>query len=566
MNPSIGTLSIVKEENVAVPMRDGIILRANVFRPSGEGQYPSLLLRTPYGKPSDGYDRYVRAGYVVITQDSRGRYASEGSYVPFTEIDTGDAEDGYDSVEWLAQQPYCNGRVGTLGASYNAWMQWMLARLKPPHLVAMCAYSIPLELTQVDWMGAFRPARRIKWWMTTMAPDLRRRHGWPPPHTPAEAVAIWEDIEKGRWLEFLPWIDIVKYLPPGLAEYAQSWLEEPHRRAWDFESHQHEVDVPNLDFSGWYDHCNGTMGHLAGMQERGGSEASRNGNQLVIGPWNHVAMGERRIGGIDFGADARLDLTDMIIRWFDYWLKGLENGVDGAPPVRYFVMGSAQWKEAETWPLPNLREDSLYLDSSGAAGVTDNAKLARAKPQLESVDTYDYDPNDPVPTLWDASLFTVPSDRRTLEYRSDILYYRTEPLNDELEVVGYPRVVLFAASTARDTDFFARLVDEHPDGVAIDVCYGMIRARHRKSLEEEHFLVPGEVTQFEITLGATACRFMAGHRIRIEITSSDFPNHDRNHNTGKNDLKDAQLLVAHQQIFHSTEYPSRLLLPVDTTA
>lgn len=566
MNPNIGTLSIVKEENVAVPMRDGIILRANVFRPADEGQYPGLFLRTPYGKPSDGYDRYVRAGYAVITQDSRGRYASDGSYVPFTETNTGDSEDGYDSVEWLAEQPYCNGRVGTIGASYNAWMQWMLARLKPPHLVAMCAYSIPLELTQVDWMGAFRPARRIKWWMTTMAPDLRRRHGWPLPHTTEQARDIWENIEHGRWLEFLPWIEIVRYLPPGLAEYVQSWFEEPHRRAWDFESHQHEVDVPNLDFSGWYDHCNGTMGHLAGMQQRGGSEASRNQNQLVIGPWNHVAMGEQRIGGIDFGVEARLDLTDMIIRWFDYWLKGLENGVDEAPAVRYFVMGSAQWKEAATWPLPDTSEYSLYLDSNGSAGIGDNGGLVNAKPQLESVDAYDYDPNDPVPTLWDASLFTVPSDRRKLEYRSDILYYRTEPLSDELEVVGYPRVILFAASTALDTDFFARLVDEHPDGEAIDVCYGMIRARHRESLEEEHFLVPGEVTQFEITLGATACRFKAGHRIRIEITSSDFPNHDRNHNTGKNDFKDAQLLVAHQQIFHSTEYPSRLLLPVDTSA
>lgn len=188
-----GQLGIVVEENVDVPMRDGVLLRANVFRPEGSGKYPGLLLRTPYGKPVGGMERYVRAGYVVVAQDSRGRYASEGEYVPFTEEETGDAEDGYDTVEWLAAQPYCNGRVGTFGASYNAWMQWQLAKLRPPHLVAMCAYTIPLELTEVDWPGAFKPGRRIKWWRTTMAPDLRRREGAPKPHTPAEALSLGRD-------------------------------------------------------------------------------------------------------------------------------------------------------------------------------------------------------------------------------------------------------------------------------------------------------------------------------------------------------------------------------------
>ena len=189
-----GSLGIIVEENVPVPMRDGTILRGNVFRPDASGQFPGLLIRTPYGKARSGYERYVRAGYVVATQDTRGRYASDGDYVPFTVEHTGDAEDGYDSVEWLARQPYCNGEVGTLGASYNAWMQWELARLQPPHLVAMCAYTIPLELTQVDWPGGFRPGRRVRWWMTTMAPDLRRRQGLPGPHPPAEARKIFYEI------------------------------------------------------------------------------------------------------------------------------------------------------------------------------------------------------------------------------------------------------------------------------------------------------------------------------------------------------------------------------------
>jgi hypothetical protein len=291
----MNSYGIVSERDVEVPMRDGVLLRANVFRPDGPGAFPGILLRTPYGKPEAGYDRYVRAGFAVVTQDSRGRYASDGDYVPFTEADTGDAEDGYDAVEWLAAQSWCDGKVGTLGASYNAWMQWQLAKLRPPHLLAMCAYTIPLELTAVDWPGAFRPGRRIKWWLTTMAPDLRRRAGWPEPHTTDEARALWDEIEgEGHWIGYLPWQDFPRHLPPGLRQYCENWLAEPNRRPWRFdEVHQH-VEVPNLDFSGWYDHCNDSMRHLQLMQTNGGSEVARRATKLVCGPWNHPGLGQRQ--------------------------------------------------------------------------------------------------------------------------------------------------------------------------------------------------------------------------------------------------------------------------------
>ena len=560
-----GALGIVVENDVPVPMRDGVVLRANVFRPDGPGRYPGILLRTPYGKPAGGYDRYVRSGYAVVTQDSRGRYASDGDYVPFTVTHTGDAEDGYDSVEWLAQQPYCNGKVGTLGASYNAWMQWMLAKLRPPHLIAMCAYSIPLELTEVDWPGGFRPGRRIRWWMTTIAPDLRRRHGLPPPHTPAEAVAIWDEIEHGRWLGFMPWLDVARYLPPGLAEYAEDWLKHPNRRAWKFDEVHGEVAVPNLDFSGWYDHCGGTMAHLGLMQKHAHTEVARTQTKLVLGPWNHGGIGRRKLGEIDHGPQAEVDIHHMIVRWFDRWLKDIDNGVDREPPVRYFVMGSGKWKAAPAWPPEGLPEAAYYLHSEGDAARADgDGCLQEDKPERSATDTYAYDPNAPVPTLWTRALFTEPSDRRKLEHRRDILYYCTPPLEEEVEVVGYPEVVLYAASSAPDTDFFARLVDEHPDGPAMEICYGMVRARHRNSLDREDLLTPGVVTEFHIRLGATACRFLRGHRIRLEITSSDFPNHDRNHNTGGNDLEDTRLVAAQQEIHHDASHPSRLVMKVNT--
>ncbi len=559
MSEQTGALGIITETEVPVPMRDGVVLRANVFRPDAPGQYPGLLLRTPYGKPAGGYDRYVRSGYVVVTQDSRGRYTSDGDYVLFTVENTGDAEDGYDSVEWLAQQPYCNGRVGTIGASYNGWMQWMLAKLRPPHLVAMCAYSIPLELTEVDWPGGFRPGRRIKWWMASMAPDIRRRRNLPGPHTKEEASRIWDDIEHGRWLGFMPWLDFPRYLPEGLAEYAEDWLRNPNRRPWKFDQVHSEVEVPNLDFSGWYDHCGGTMAHLALMQKNARTEIGRTQTKLIVGPWNHGGIGQRKIGDIDFGPQADLDIHHIIVRWFDRWLKDVDNQTDREPPVRYFVMGSGKWKSAPTWPPDNLADAVYHLDSSDGFGL-----LTEAPPDGAPSDTYTYDPNDPVPTLWSRALFTEPSDRRQLEYRRDILTYRTPPLETEIEAVGHPEVVLYATSSAPDTDFFARLVDEHPDGPALEICYGMVRARHRGGLDREDLLIPGEITEFNIKLGPTACRFQKGHRIRLEITSSDFPNHDRNHNTGGNDLAETKLVPAAQHVYHTPAYPSRLILKIDT--
>jgi putative CocE/NonD family hydrolase len=564
MKKTHGALGIITEENVAIPMRDGLILRENVFRPDATGAFPLLLIRTPYGKATDGFERYVRAGYVVVSQDTRGRYASDGVYTLFTIEHTGDAEDGYDTVEWLAEQPYCNGKIGTMGGSYNAWMQWELARLRPPHLLAMCAYSIPLELTDLDWPGAFRPARRVKWWMTTMAPDLRRRQGLPGPHTPAEAAEIWDTIERGRWLDFMPWLDLPRYLPKGLAEPARDWLLHPTRKAWRFSEVHGQVEVPNLDFSGWYDHCNGTMGHLAGMQRNARAVVAREQTKLVIGPWNHVGIGERQIAKTDFGPQAQVDIDGLTIRWFDHWLKELDNGIEQEPPVRYFVMGAARWQTAATWPPQDLEEAIYYLSSKGNADTVEGSGLLRQNPvDKEPCDAYTYDPSDPVPTLWSPRLFTAPSDRRQLAYREDILTYRTPPLEEDVQVVGYPVAVLYASSTAVDTDFFARLVDEHPQGPALDVCYGMVRARHRHSLDREELLTPGEVTEFRIQLGATACRFLKGHRIRLEITSSDFPNHDRNHNTGRNDLADTELVSARQSLYHSTEHPSRLILPVE---
>jgi len=564
MKEEFGALGIIIDRDVAVPMRDGVTLRANVFRPDAPGCFPALVHRTPYGKGQEGFEDFVRAGYAVVTQDARGRYASDGEFNVFSVENTGDAEDGYDTVEWAAGQPWCNGKVGTFGASYDAWMQYELARLRPPHLMAMSAVSIPTEMTDVDWPGAFKPARRVRWWLTTIAPDLRRRNGLPPPHTSEEAVKIWNDVEQGRMLGLVPWIRVARYLPDPLADRVADWLRHPARRPWRFTEAHKDIEVPNLDFTGWYDHCSG-IDHFTGMRKNGRTEDARNHTRVIIGPWNHCNLGLRKQGDFDFGLNAEVNVRRMQIRWFDCWLKGIDNGVAREPAVRYFVMGSGKWKSAETWPPQDLDRIELHLASSGDAHVPNGSGALVHEPQENGLpDTYTYDPFNPVPTLWDPACFYNVSDHRRLDYRNDILRYCTAPLEEDIEVVGNPEAILYAASSAPDTDFFVRLADDDPNGPAMEVCYGMVRARHRNGLDTEELLTPGEVTQFRIRMGITACCFRKGHRIRLEVSSSDFPNFDRNHNMGKNDLLDAEMVTAQQTVYHSPQHPSSLILPVSS--
>ena len=556
---------IVVDNDVAVPMSDGVVLRANVFRPAGTGRYPGLLMRTPYGKPNGGFQRVVRSGYAVVTQDSRGRYASEGTYIPYTvEGGTPDAQDGYESVEWLARQRYCNGKIGTFGGSYNAWMQWMLARSYGRRTWSRCA------------PGRFRS--RIRKWTGggPFDPRVASSGGWEPwrpiygggraLRVPITGTRRWKYGKTlsicGGSISCHGWTCRATCLTD-LSGYVGDWLRHPNRRCWKFDEIHREVEVPNLDFSGWYDHCGGTMAHLGLMQKHGRTENARTQTRLVIGPWNHNNLGGRKQGPFDFGPAAKLNLQDAMIRWFDRWLKGDDNGLDRDPAVRYFVMGSGVWKSASTWPPEGTMRAVYFLDSDGDAHLpAGSGRLLDAPAAGESPDSYVYDPNDPVPTLWSTALFTEPSDRRRLDYRPDILIFRTPILETDVETVGYPEAVLYAATSAADTDFFVRLVDEHPGDQAMDVAYGMVRARHRHSLDEEDFITPEAVTEYRIRMTPTACRFLAGHRLRLEVTSSDFPNHDRNHNTGGNDLAETELVAAIQEVHHSREYPSRMVLPV----
>lgn len=556
--PQAGALKVVVEENVPAAMRDGVILRANVCRPDRGGPYPVLVTRTPYGK-GKGFARYVQAGYIVVCQDARGRYASDGTYESFLRFQTHDAEDGYDTVQWAARLPNSTGKVGTFGTSYCAFYQWRLAPLRPPALVAMSAHSIPGRYTDLEGPGTIRPGRRLRWWLSTMGPDIRRRAAGAG--TKALTRPDAEEIEK--WLWFVPWLQLPPMVFEHETEAMHDWLNHPHLDPWKLDEGCREIAVPNFDVIGWHDHCNGDALLYRSMAATAKTEIARTKTRILIGPWGHSTLGKRRFDNIDFGPEAQVDLVAEDIRWFDFWLQGKTTGIDQEPPVRIFVMGDNRWRGEPEWPLSRARTETVYLTSGGQANTpAGNGQLVAQSPEAGGSDQYVYDPRHPVPTLFAKGAFTAVADQRRLADRQDILVYQSEPLQERLEVTGNPTVELYAASSAPDTDWFVRLIDVEPDGLARDLCMGMVRARYREGLDNPKLLPPGEVVKYTIRLGPTSNAFLPGHRIRLDVTSSDFPNYDRNHNTAADQNADAELVPATQTVHHGGARASCVRLPV----
>jgi len=555
--------AIVVERDVAVPMRDGTILRADVYRPDRGGPYPVLVSRTPYGKQGKVPPAYVEAGYIVVCQDVRGRYASDGRFESFVRFHTHDGEDGYDTVQWASRLPNSTGRVGTFGWSYGAFLQWRTAARQPPALVAMAARTIPARYTDLEGPGTMRPGRRLEWWITTIGPDLRYREGRAGPDARAESVRDWAAGGARKWLYFLPWARLPREVFEHETEPMQYWLRHPHLDPWHLDEDCHEVEVPNLDVVGWYDHCNGDLRLYRAIASQGKTETARRRSRVVVGPWGHTTLGQRKFGPIDFGPEAEVDLAALDIRWFDYWLKKDPNGADQDPPVRIFVMGDNRWRDEQEWPLSRARERTWYLTSSGQANTpAGDGRLLDHPAEAALRDEYVYDPEDPVPTLFTTGSFTAVADQRALAGRRDILVYQSEPLASRVEVTGNPVVELYTATSAPDTDWFVRLIDVAPDGLARDCCQGMVRARFRESLDKPKLLKPGQVVRYTIRLGPTSNAFLPGHRIRLDVTSSDFPNYDRNHNTAADCNADPELIQAGQTVYHGADRPSRIVLPV----
>ena len=567
------------ERNVPVPMRDETVLRADVYRPDDREPHPVLVNRTPYGK--DGVlaflntYRAAQRGYVVVVQDCRGRYASEGDWYPFLN----EGEDGYDTIEWAAAQPWSTGKVGMFGPSYMGVTQWLCAMAQPPHL-ATIAPSVTASDYHDGWVyqsGAFLLGFALSWTLSSFAVSQAPRLGLGREETAALQRELVRGVEEpGPSYGHLPVKDLPLLQHPGLAPYYQDWLEHPSEdeywKRWMVQDSYSKIGVPVLNIGGWYDiFLGGTLRNFTGMRLGGGSPEAREHSQLIVGPWAHAGAFGNVVGDINFGSGATgvaIGLGARVGKWFDYWLKGERNGITDEPPVTVFTMGAGEWKTLERWPGADVEFVQWYLHSRGKANSLEgDGALTPEAPSEEQFDCYLYDPRNPVPTKGGGLCCSPtmlpggPFDQRPIESRPDVLVYTSGPLERDMEVTGPLTVKLWASSSAIDTDFTAKLVDVHPNGYAQNLVDNLVRARYRESAEDPVFLEPDKSYEYTIDLYATSNVFKAGHAIRLEISSSNFPRFDRNTNTGGLIAKERETRPALQMVFHDVRRPSHVVLP-----
>jgi putative CocE/NonD family hydrolase len=571
--------TILIEKNIMIPMRDGVRLSANVFRPGDGTPQPVILARTPYDKNAivNGDDtinlmRLVQAGYVIVVQDTRGRFASEGEgKVMFQEI-----QDGYDTVAWAAAQPWSSGAVGTFGGSYLGNTQWLAALAAPEALRATAPLVTWSDLYEgMLYIGGAHVLHGLVWSAAMALEEINRRVVDGRLSREEAAALTTAVVDPNVVLQHLPIGDHPALRTLG-SQYLD-WLAHPTPDAyWQtvaLSSHYGQITAPALNIGGWYD-CFvwGTLQNYSGLRRNGGSKQARQHTRLVIGPWTHGGFSgvypEREFGPA--ASALACDLIGTHLRWYDYWLKGVENGIEQEKPVKIFVMGIDQWREEDDWPLPDARERCYYLHSDGKANsLNGDGTLSLELPDQEPEDIYLYNPRRPLPTMGGQVLIVGnntmgPRDQRLVEARDDVLVYSTPPLEQAVEVTGPIALRLFVASSAPDTDFTGKLVDVFPDGKAINLTDGALRARYHKSLSEPALLEPGRIYELYLDLWATANVFLPGHRIRLEVSSSNFPKLSRNSNSGGDIINEGleQFVPAVNRIFHDRQHPSHLILPV----
>ena len=576
------------EPSHMVPMRDGVRLSTDLYFPEGaSGRLPVILIRTPYNK--NGYRRdksstyiFAAQGYIVAVQDVRARYESEGrEYI----VSAADTQDGSDAIDWLAAQPWSSGKVGTFGCSYSGENQMDTAKLKNPHLRAMIPQA---------GGGAYRFAGLIQGGVI----ELAGASGWFIRNGSKIRPALPVDVPRDQFvlaaryfnlapvvpeIDFrtlwrtLPTINMVKStgVPPtdweGFISHgpADSWWDQ-----FGYVKDSHHFDVPALYVDSWYDYGPAdTLGLLNLLKRNSDSARARENQFAIIAPVTHCQYDkcyeQTIVGKRDLG-DTQFDFYGTYIGWFDFWLKGIDNGITRRPKIQLYVMGKNQWRGEEEWPLARTQFTRYYLHSDGKANSRfGTGLLSAAAPAEETSDHYTYDPQSPVPTVGGpdlgggaADLTVGGQDQSDIETRQDVLVYTTPALEHGLEVTGPLQVVLYVSSSVDDTDFTAKLVDVYPDGKAYNIHEGILRARYREGYDKKVWMKKGETYEVKIDLQATSNYFGPGHRIRLEVSSSNFPRFERNLNTGGNNYDETQWKVAENVVHHSKNHGSYLLLPV----
>lgn len=549
--------------NARIPARDGVELSVDVYLPGGDAPVPAVIHRTPYDNANPDLVRaatyLTEHGYAFVAADVRGRGDSGGVFDPFR----GEAEDGYDTVEWVAAQPWCDGQVGMMGGSYGGSTQWWAAAKRPPHLAAMVSTATSGKWVQEPvTAGKLRPSMMIWLHMTaghTMQPMFADPDGPRLDWAAVLASRPYRDIDvavgrpSATWKSWLANQDDPEY-----------WAAEDPYRSFA------EVDVPVLHITGWFD--GSLSGELETYDRMKAESPAGERQRLVIGPWDHggTRRPQQAYCGLDFGESAVIDIEELHLRWFDRWLKGIDNGIDREPRVRAFLMGANTWLSAPDWPPLQASQLRLFLHSTGLAEQDQaDGVLSPEEPAAEPADHYDYDPGDATPSMPDLGRLpggTAPLDNLEHNYvedRTDTLTYTTEPLTGPLVICGSPRVQLWAASSAPDTDFAATLSDVWPDGRSVLFGEALVRASFAASAGGTG---PGGPMRLDLKLNPTLLEIGAGHRVRLTIASAEFPSYDRNPNTGARIGDDDEIMVARQALYHDAVRPSSVLLPVADAA
>ena len=582
------------EKSVLVPMRDGVRLSTDLYIPQGrEARWPVILIRTPYGKTGFGGRMEKLAGlmagqgYVVAVQDKRGRYESEGSYIIFG----GDADDGAETIDWLGKQPWSNGRVGTYGCSSLGDYQILAAQRRPAALKAMIPQASFATIGSAGGQykyfgvrtgGAVTLAQNISWFYEAGSKvfyrppagltheqfiDVAKFFNPAPQVKTADYPALW-------W--HLPIVDIMKVAgapPTDFVDAVSRNVTDPWWDQFHYMTDKYKSDVPALFVNSWYDFgARESIFEFEMLRKNSMSALARDNQFLLLSPTTHCRseyvaaddpVGERDVG------DARFDFWAVYLKWFAYWLKGEKNAVTAMPRVQYYLMGKNEWRSAPDWPVPGTRPTKFFLRSAGHANsLNGDGTLSTEPASDEMADSFTYDPGNPVPSLGGPLCCTEGKnaagsyDQRKVEIRNDVLVYTTSTLSRGIEVTGPIDVVLSVSSDAKDTDFTAKLINVYPDGRAFNLQEGILRARYREGQTKMVWMAPEQVLPVRIDVGATSNYFGPGHRIRLEVSSSNFPRFDRNLNTGGKNYDETEWRVAHNRVHHSALNQSYLVLPV----
>ena len=554
------TRQIIVEHDQLVRMRDGVTLYADVYRPNEPGRFPALLMRTPYDKEESlqsGRQAFtiaaVRRGYVVVVQDARGEFKSEGEFLPYAQ----ETNDGYDTIEWVAALPYVNGKVGTFGLSYPGAVQWMTAPTRPPHLVAMSPSMTFASGRHFFHYGGIFDAMWIDWLLGVQTRE-RRRLGLPLTTESEVDAAVQRDGD--TWRHYVPLGDLPLMKP---FKYWQEWVDNPVESAYwkpyDIEAQHHLVEVPALNLTGWNDDPYGQPGairNFTGMRKNGGSADARRGQRLIVGPWTHGVprLTRTTYNGVDYGPNAAIDFTEPQLRFFDYWLRGTDEGYSTEAPVRIFVMGDNIWRNEHEWPIARTVYKDLFLRTGG--------RLDQAPaPAGDSPESFVYDPRNVVML---PAIGSPDEGWRAAIARRDVVTYTSDALDRDTEVTGQILGKLWVSSSAPDTDFTMRVLDVDRDGRArsLTVGPGTLRARYR-STEEHATPAPLPRTQpVELTIGVGYTSYVvpAGHRLQVLVAGSVWPN--VHPNVWEPFTSMSQGVTATNQIHHAPGRPSRVILPV----